>query len=123
MGILEIDFNYVLQRRKVRYEEEAILFQEYGYYYEKKDVEPRERRSESQDYECEAQTIYHYSNVVMTRPAAETNVSNKNTKDMQRRYDENNLIYVDGTVFLLWKQIQRFWLKKHIILLCSEAVT
>jgi hypothetical protein len=58
----------------------------------------------------------------MTRPAADPKVSNKNTNDMQWRYDESTKVLVDGTIFCLWKQIQRFWLKKHIILLCSEAI-
>jgi hypothetical protein len=67
-GKFALDFNYVDQRRRRRFEEEE-LFNNYGYYYLKKDVksifkgfnkkcysEPRERRSETEDCECEAQT-------------------------------------------------------------------
>jgi hypothetical protein len=54
--------------------------------------------SEFEDCECEAQTINHQSNVIMTRPAAETEVSNKNTYDRQRGYDESIICSVDGTI-------------------------
>jgi hypothetical protein len=52
------------------------------------------------DCECEEQTINHQSNVVMTRPAGETEVSNKNTYDKQRRYDESTPISVEGNICL-----------------------
>jgi hypothetical protein len=81
----------IQRRRKIRAEEEN-LFKQFGYTYVRREVEPifkgfnevcysepRERRSESMDCECEAQTINHQSNVVMPRPAADTKVSNTNT--------------------------------------------
>jgi hypothetical protein len=46
------------------------------------------------------QTIDHQSNLAMTRAAAETRVSNKNTYDMQRRYGESNKDSVDRTICL-----------------------
>jgi hypothetical protein len=52
------------------------------------------------DCECEAQTINHQSNVIMTHPAAETEVSNKNTYDRQRWYDESIPISVDRNICL-----------------------
>jgi hypothetical protein len=67
-------------------------------YIEKYYSEPRERKSELEDCECEAQTINHQSNVIMTRPVAETEVSNKNTYDGQWRYDESIICSVDGTI-------------------------
>jgi hypothetical protein len=86
-GTLEVSYEMVLKRRKIRAVEEVYLFNNFGFRYVRKEVEllikgfnklcysePRERRSESMDCECEAQTINHQSNVVMTRPAAETEV-------------------------------------------------
>jgi hypothetical protein len=48
-----------------------------------------------------SQTIYHHSNIDMTRPAAETKVGSTKTMDMQRRYVESTPISVDGTICLL----------------------
>jgi hypothetical protein len=48
----------------------------------------------------QTQTINHQSNVVITRLAVETEVSNKNTYDRQRRYDESTPISVDGNICL-----------------------
>jgi hypothetical protein len=91
-GTLEVSYEFVKRRRKEREKEEIFLFNPFGYYYAKKEKEPiikdfnkafysepREGRSESEDCECEAETINHQSNVVMIRLAAETEVSNKNT--------------------------------------------
>jgi hypothetical protein len=91
-GVLEISYEMIQRRRKIRAEEEEKLFMQFGYSYVRREVEPifkgfnkvcysgpRERRSESLDCECEAQTINHQSNVVMSRPAADTKVSNTNT--------------------------------------------
>jgi hypothetical protein len=66
-GNFDINLNYVIQKE---------LFNSYGYYYLKKEVEPifkgfnkkcysepQERKSETEDWECEAQTIYHHTSV------------------------------------------------------------
>jgi hypothetical protein len=112
-GTFEISYEMVKRRRKEQEKEEIFLFHNFGYSYVKKErkpiikdfnklcySEPRERRSESVDCECEAQTINHQSHVVMIRPAAETEVSNKNTYDRQRRYDESTPVSVDGIICL-----------------------
>jgi hypothetical protein len=112
-GVLDVNFEMFLRRREKRAEEEKRLFEQYGYYYLRDEVEPmfkgfnklcysepRERRSESVDCECEVQTINHQSNVVMPRPAADTEVSNNNTYDRQRRYDESTEVSVDGNICL-----------------------
>jgi hypothetical protein len=62
--------------------------------------EPPERRSESEDCECEPRTIYHNSNVDVTGPTAETKVSSTKTNDMQRRYIESTPFSVDRTICL-----------------------
>jgi hypothetical protein len=55
------------------------------------------------DCEYEAQTINHQSNVVMPRPAADTEVSNTNTYYRQRRDDESTQVSVDGNICLTWE--------------------
>jgi hypothetical protein len=111
-GNLEISYEMILKRQEIRVEEE-VLFNNFGFSYVRKEEEPvvkglnklcysepRERRFESMDCECEAQTINHQSNVVMTRPATETEVSNINSYDRQRRYDESTQISIDGNICL-----------------------
>jgi hypothetical protein len=46
----DIYLSYIIQKRKERYEEDEILFNNYGYYYLKKDVEPIFRRLNMQCY-------------------------------------------------------------------------
>jgi hypothetical protein len=100
----------------IRSEEEEKLFNQFDYSYvgiEREPIfkgfnkvcysEPRERRSESVDYEWGAQSINPQSNVVMPRPAADTKVSNKNAYDRQRRDDESTIISVDGNICLTWE--------------------
>jgi hypothetical protein len=66
-GVLEVNYEMILKRRKIRAIEEDNLFNNFGFRYVRKKVEPiikgfnkfcyyepRERRSESMDCECEA---------------------------------------------------------------------
>jgi hypothetical protein len=112
-GVLEVNFEMIISRRRNRAEEEKLLFEQYGYYYLKEEKEPlfkgfnklcysgpRERRSESEDCECEAQTIDHQSNVVIPQPAADTKVSNTNTYNRRRRDDESTPVSVDENICL-----------------------
>jgi hypothetical protein len=75
-GVLEVSYELVLKRRKIRAVEEVYLFNNFGFRYVRKEVEPiikgfnklcyselRERRSESEDCEYEAQAIYHHSKI------------------------------------------------------------
>jgi hypothetical protein len=77
-GILETNFEHLMQRRKECNKEEVMLFGNFWHYYKRKDIEPiiknfnkkcysepRECRSKSEDCECQAQTIDPQSNVVM----------------------------------------------------------
>jgi hypothetical protein len=95
-GEINVDLKYIIQRRKIRYEEEEELFNCYGYYYLMKEVEPiikcqdnkfysepRERRTEKEDCECEAQTIYDHSKEDESCAAADTKVSSIKTNGRQ----------------------------------------
>jgi hypothetical protein len=105
--------SYDLQRKEECCDEEEVLSEEFNCCLREEKVEiitkdtkrkgysePRERRSELEDCECEAQIINHQSNIVMTRPAVETEVSNKNTYDRQRRYDGCTIYPVEGKICL-----------------------
>jgi hypothetical protein len=52
------------------------------------------------DCECEAQTINHQFNIVMTCPAAETNIVHRMHNVMQRQYGESTTCLVDGKTCL-----------------------
>jgi hypothetical protein len=134
-GILFVDYNHVIQRRRKRYEEDKSLFEKYGYYYMKKEIEPiikgfskkcysepREHMSESMDCECEAQTINHQSNVVMTCPATETDVMYKKRNVMQRQYDESTSCLVDRTTCLILETDPKILVEKarHFIVFGSS---
>jgi hypothetical protein len=107
------DLNYIIQRRKNRFEEDEEWFNCYGYYYLKKDVEPiingqnkkyysepREYRSETEDSECEWQTIYHHSNVDQSLGAADTKVELKTLNGRQSRIVEGISNSTDGKICL-----------------------
>jgi hypothetical protein len=104
---INVDLDFIIQERKHRYAKEESLFNCYGYYYLKRKVEPvikdqskkcysepRECRSETEDCECEAQTIYHHSNIDERCAAANTKVSYIKANGSQSRVVEstNNLI-------------------------------
>jgi hypothetical protein len=112
-GRIDIDLSYIIQKRKERYEEEEILFNNYGYYYLKKDVEPifrrlnkqcysepQKRRSETAGCECEAQTIYHLFNVDELLAVTDTKAMYAKRSDRQHRVVESTTDLVDVTICL-----------------------
>jgi hypothetical protein len=93
---INVSLEEIIQKRRTRYEEKEILFISYGYYFIKREIEPiikelrkkcysepRERRSETEDCECEAQIIYHHSNIDEPCAASDTKVSSIKTNDRQ----------------------------------------
>jgi hypothetical protein len=134
-GVLDVSYEMIQRRRIIRAKEEENLFNQFGYSYVRREIapiftgfnkfcysEPRERRSELMDCECEAQTINHQSNVVTTRPAADTKVNNTNTYNRQRRCDESIQVSVDRNTCLNSETDPEICLTKHILIMCSEIV-
>jgi hypothetical protein len=59
-----------------------------------------ERKSDTEDCECDIPVIYHHSNVDEPRPAAEPDVMIKKHNGMQRRIIESTSYLIDGTTCL-----------------------
>jgi hypothetical protein len=57
----------------------------------------KQRRSETKNRKCDVQAFENNSAVGVRRPAADINISNKNTNDMQRPDTEcnNDIIYLE----------------------------
>jgi hypothetical protein len=112
-GKIGIDLNYIIQRRKIRYNDEEDLFNNNGYYFVTKEIEPvikglskkcyselRERRSETEDCECEAQTIYHHSNIDESLAAAGTKAMYTKHSGRQNGIVESTTDLADRTICL-----------------------
>jgi hypothetical protein len=62
--------------------------------------EPSERRSETEDFECQGQTIYHHSNVDKPCAAADTKVRSTILNGRQSQVVESTNLSIDGKICL-----------------------
>jgi hypothetical protein len=112
-GTSVVNQEYVLKRREILYKFEDLIYLVYGYVKSRKDVEtiykgekkycfsePRERKSEVLDCECEVQTINHLSNVDVPCAAAGRFVISNQPNGRQCQGVESNQFLVDGTTCL-----------------------